>query len=118
MKCPELEMQPLEGMASVGTVDGIYQNILILLFLTFSFFFFFFWNSFRNKIYFVVQQNTIQEFPKFVSLCLIVHSMVQIKQFFSYYRLFTNFYISSGLSCGYARIKGTKYKTLTIIIYA
>ena len=42
MKCPELEMQPLEGMASVGTVDGIYQNILILLFLTFSFFLFFF----------------------------------------------------------------------------
>ena len=60
MKCPELEMQPLEGMASVGTVDGIYQNILILLFLTFSsFFFFLFWNSFRNKIDFVVQHKGI-----------------------------------------------------------
>ena len=50
MKCPELEMQPLEGMASVGTVDGIYQNILILLFLTFSFFLFFFFSGTLSEI--------------------------------------------------------------------
>ena len=65
VKCTELEMQPLEGMASVGTVDGIYQNSLILLFITFGFLFpffflsFFFWKYFRNKSDFVVQHKGI-----------------------------------------------------------
>ena len=48
-KCTELETQPLEGMASVGTVDGIYQNSLILLFITFGFLFPFFFLEIFQK---------------------------------------------------------------------
>ena len=37
-------MQPLEGVARVGIVDGICQNILILRFITFGIFFSFFFS--------------------------------------------------------------------------
>ena len=57
MKFTELEMQPLEGMASVGTVDGIYKNILILFFLTFGFLFPFLFLSF----FFFFFSGTISE---------------------------------------------------------